>query len=143
MNLLAADEACQNGIATAKDVAQQLREGGLHTAFHDFRVKACHSADTRLPASFNAKELARASKPKTHRTGGFLGLFGKKEIEAEPFAQTLSNELKTVGFEQPNVAGYHGAGVTISAEDHHYRRLPESQESNIRSSSVRKRFIPV
>lgn len=140
MNILAADQQCLQGKATAADVAGQLASGGLDKAFSDIRVTACYSADTRAPSSFAPRHLAQAAKPNTERSG-FLGLFGTKTVKAEPFAQTLSNELKKAGFAQPNVAGYHGAGVTFST-DHQQRRLPGTQEADVRSSDVRQRFAP-
>lgn len=144
MNILAADQACQKGMVTAKEVAHQLAEGGLDKHFTDIRVTACWSADTCAPTSFQKVDLERASQPQTQRSG-FLGLFGKKEVVAEPFAQTLSNEMKREGFELPIVSGYHGLGMTFSSfsGEHHLRRLPNSQESNTRASTVREVFIPV
>ncbi|AVG16467.1 hypothetical protein CFN79_11735 [Chromobacterium vaccinii] len=140
MNILAADQQCLQGKATAADVAGQLASGGLDKAFSDIRVTACYSADTRKPSSFAPQHLAQTAKPDTERNG-FLGLFGPKTVKAEPFAQTLSNEMKKAGFSQPNVAGYHGAGVTFST-DHQQRRLPGTQQADIRSSDVRQRFTP-
>ncbi|WP_141233178.1 hypothetical protein [Pseudomonas sp. Irchel 3E19] len=141
MNILAADSACNNGMVSAAEVAQHLKEGGLNKDFNDFRVTACYSADTRSPTSFHPKDLERAAQSDVQRTG-FLGLLGKKKVMAEPFAQSLSNELKRTGFERPSVTGYHAAGVTISGE-HHSRRIPDSQVNDVRSSTVRQRFIPV
>ncbi|NOJ23248.1 hypothetical protein [Vibrio coralliilyticus] len=140
MNILAADQACAQGKVTAGDLASQLREGGLPKSFNDIRVTACYSADTKSPKSFHHKDLQRAAQPTTHKTG-FLGLFGPKEVKAEPFAQTLSNKLKSEGFEQPDVTGYHGAGVSLSPE-HHHRRLPETKEQDARSSTVKQHFYP-
>ncbi|MBZ6067275.1 hypothetical protein LA374_13820 [Aeromonas schubertii] len=146
MDILAADQACQQGMVTAKEVAHQLAEGGLDKRFTDIRVTACWSADTCAPTSFQKSALDRASQPKTQQSG-FLGLFGfgKKEVVAEPFAQTLSNAMKREGFEQPRVSGYHGTGMTFSSflGEHHLRRLPDSQESDARASTVRQFFIPV
>lgn len=140
MNILAADEECQQGMASAVEVAAQLATGKLDKAFGDIRVVACYSADTREPTSFHARDLARAAKPDATRSG-CLGLFGSKVVEAEPFAQTLSNELKKNGFQQPDVAGYHGAGVTFSS-DHQKRRMLNGQQADIRASDVRQRFTP-
>lgn len=140
MNILAADQACAKGMVTAGDLAKQLSEGGLSKSFSDIRVTACYSADTTSPKSFHDKDLQRAAQPVTQRTG-FLGLFGSKEVIAEPFAQTLSNKLKSEGFEQPDVTGYHGAGVSYSRE-HHHRRIPESQAQDVRSSTVKQHFHP-
>lgn len=144
MNILAADHSCQQGMVTAKEVAHQLAEGGLDKHFTDIRVTACWSADTCAPTSFQKSDLERASQPQTQRSG-FLGLFGKNEVVAEPFAQTLSNEMKREGFELPIVSGYHGQGLTFSSfsGEHHLRRLPNSQESNTRASTVREVFLPV
>ncbi|MFV3350074.1 hypothetical protein [Aeromonas veronii] len=145
MDILAADEGCQHGMATAKDVAHQLAESGLDKRFTDIRVTACWSADTCAPTSFQKSALDLAAQPKTQRSG-FLGLFGKQELVAAPFAQILSNEMKREGFEQPRVKGYHGIGMTFSSfigdGEHHLRRLPKTQESDARASTVRQVFIP-
>ncbi|WP_108986483.1 hypothetical protein [Edwardsiella ictaluri] len=142
MDILAEDPACQQGMVTAKEIAHQLAEGGLDKRFTDIRVTACWSADTCEPTSFQKSALDLASQPETQRSG-FLGLFGKKEIVAEPFAQTLSNEMTREGFEQPRVSGYHGIGMTFSSfGEHNLRRLPESEESDARASTVRRVFIP-
>ncbi|MCL9781323.1 hypothetical protein M9194_07775 [Vibrio sp. S4M6] len=139
-NVLAADQACSQGMVTAGDLANQLREGGLPKSFDDIRVTACFSADSKSPESFHPRDLQRAALPTTQGTG-FLGLFGPKEVKGEPFAQSLSNKLKSEGFEQPDVTGYHGAGVSLSQE-HQHRRIPKSKEQDARSSTVKQHFYP-
>ncbi|MEZ6940863.1 RHS repeat-associated core domain-containing protein, partial [Aeromonas sp. S12(2024)] len=137
-NFLAADQDMAMGMATASEVARQLATGGLEKEFIDIRALACNSADTREPRSFQGNDLMEASLPITKRTGLF-GLFGKKRVVAEPFAQTLSNELSREGFGQAKVSGYHGAGVTFS-NNHHMRRLLNGQTPDVRASSVRRQF---
>ncbi|SUX56103.1 hypothetical protein [Chromobacterium vaccinii] len=141
LSILAADEKCEQGMVTAADLTRQLTDGGLNKAFNDIRVTACYSADTKKPTSFHPDDLTRAAQPNTKR-GGFLGLIGRKIVTAEPFAQTLSNELKKSGFTQPHVAGYHGAGLQVPSSNHQQRRLPGTQEADVRSSDVRQRFTP-
>ncbi|MPV70219.1 hypothetical protein [Burkholderia sp. BE17] len=141
MDILAADAKCLEGMVKGKDVARQLADGGLDKAFSDIRVTACYSADSRKPMSFHPEDLVRAAKPDTKR-GGLFGVFGAKVATREPFAQTLSNELNRVGFAQPSVVGYHGAGVTFPPNDHHVQHLPEVDQADKRSSEVRQHFAP-
>jgi len=132
LNMLAADEDCKIGMMDASGLAEQLSNGGLDKKFSDIRAVSCYSADTRDPKSFKSKDLAAAAKPDYDSKS-------PSTVTAEPFAQSLSNALSKVGFANPNVAGYHGGGVTMSSE-HHYRRLPGSQQQDIRSSKARERF---
>ncbi|MBA8734379.1 hypothetical protein [Chromobacterium violaceum] len=143
MDILAADAAVTQGRATAADVAAQLAAGGLSTDFRDIRVTACHSADSRDPLSFRPVDLSRAAKPVYGRKTGWLGLFGQRAVLSQPFAQTLSDALRKQGFHQPEVSGYHGAGVTYSAAGHHARRLPGgSAQADVRAADVRRVFTP-
>ncbi|WP_434657207.1 hypothetical protein [Chromobacterium violaceum] len=87
--------------------------------------------------------LSRAAKPVYGRKTGWLGLFGQRAVLSQPFAQTLSDALRKQGFHQPEVSGYHGAGVTYSAAGHHARRLPGgSAQADVRAANVRRVFTP-
>lgn len=125
---------------TAKELARQLATGGLNVKFKDFRVAACHSADARYPESFKPGDLIRAAQVAVE-TDGYWNCFGFGTSPDKPFAQSLCNELKKAGFKQPEVSGYHGSSVTYSTT-HHYCRLPDTQEEDVRSSTVRRRFTP-
>ncbi|WP_052941372.1 hypothetical protein [Chromobacterium subtsugae] len=140
MDILAADQQVTQGKATSADVAQQLAAGGLDRAFRDFRATACFSADTREPTSFHPADLGRAAAPALGPRPGFLQLFGKRPVLSQPFAQSLSDELAKQGFKQPEVAGYHGAGVTFSQIGHSSRRLPGAADS--RASELKQVFTP-
>lgn len=97
-------------VVTAKELADQFAAGGLAPSFDDVRVISCFSAD-----------------------------YGTNK--EEPFAQSLCNALKMAGFQQPEVSGYQGTRALYSTtHPHHYCRLPDTQEANVRASSVRQRF---
>ncbi|WCH23634.1 hypothetical protein [Aeromonas salmonicida] len=132
-DVLSADSECRHGMVTAMKVAHLLAEQGLNKGFRDVRVTSCFSADTCVPTSFKEPALYKASQPLFAPNG---------DVVAEPFAQTLSNEMKRVGFEQPRVSGYHGAGLSSIYAEHHQYCLPDTQEPVVRASIVRQVFIP-
>ncbi|MCL9783339.1 hypothetical protein M9194_18060 [Vibrio sp. S4M6] len=132
------DLADKKAIISSKLLSKQFQEGGLPKGFRDFRVAACYSADTREPASFSPDDLKKASEPKYKRSG-FLHL-GRKVMERQPFAQSLSKSLVDDGFTNPVVTGYHGAGVSHGANGHKAQRLPHANDLTTRSSLVRERF---
>lgn len=138
-NRLGADpEFCR--VVTAGEVANQLAAGGLNEMFNDVRVVSCHSADGRRPLPFKPKALWRATQ--THIINhGLLGCFGYDMNTAEPFAQTLCNELKKTGFKQPVVTGYHGIRLAFS-QTHHSCLVSGMRNKQVRASEARKRFTP-
>ncbi|SFT93384.1 hypothetical protein SAMN05444141_10547 [Pseudovibrio denitrificans] len=124
---------------SSKELAQRLSQGGLSKSFTDVRVVACYSADARQPASFDATDLQRASEREVTKTW----FFGQEKVVAQPFAQSLANELKKAGFEQPEVSGYHGRTIIESKDGHRYQHLSEDSQELIRSSELKQIFKPV
>ncbi|WP_199914859.1 OspB [Pseudovibrio sp. Alg231-02] len=134
--------ASEEGYETvsSKGLAEQLSKGGLDKSFTDIRVESCYSADATAPESFDPEELKLSSEP------GFIDAPEDPELDGTkvfPFAQSLANELKSAGFESPEVAGYHGAGKAYSDDTHRYQTLHTDDAPVARSSDVRQIFIPV
>ncbi|MGH0001210.1 C80 family cysteine peptidase [Pseudovibrio ascidiaceicola] len=124
---------------SSKEIAQQFSQGGLSKSFTDVRVVACYSADARQPASFDTADLQSASEPEKKKTW----FFGQDKVTVQSFAQSLANELKQVGFEQPEVSGYHGRTIIESKDGHRYQRLSADSQDIVRSSELRQVFLPV
>lgn len=125
---------------TSRDLAEQLSKGGLAKSFSDIRVASCYSADTTKPESFDPADLKLASEP------GFIDAPDNPELdgtEVFPFAQSLANDLKEVGFGKVEVASYHGTSTAISDDTHRYQTLHTDDVPVARSSDVREIFIPV
>lgn len=134
--------ASEEGYETvsSKDLAEQLSKGGLDKSFTDIRVESCFSADATEPESFEPEELKLASEPGYIDAPEYPELDGTKVF---PFAQSLANDLKSAGFENPEVAGYHGAGKAYSDDPHRHQTLHTDDAPVARSSEVRELFLPV
>ena len=126
-------------VLSSKEIAQHFSQGGLSKSFTDVRVVACYSADARQPASFDAADLQSASEPEKKKAW----FFGQDKVAVQSFAQSLANELKQVGFEQPEVSGYHGRTIIESKDAHRHQRLSADSQDIVRSSELRQVFIPV
>ncbi|AEV39555.1 OspB [Pseudovibrio sp. FO-BEG1] len=127
-------------IVSSRDLAEQLSKGGLDKSFSDIRVASCFSADTTKPESFDPAELKLAAEP------GYIDAPEDPELDGTkvvPFAQSLANDLKEVGFEKVEVAGYHGTSTAISDDTHRYQTLHTDDAPVARSSEVRELFLPV
>lgn len=137
MDLLAADEAMAQGHITAKALASQLKTAGLPKTFRDLRITACYSADSSKPTSFSPEELDETSGTTSRKRSMIKKLFTAPKNIA-PFAQSLSMELKRLGYENIQITGYHGAGVTFSKTEYRARRI--AGVSDIRRSLVKRVF---
>ncbi|WP_108651888.1 hypothetical protein [Dongshaea marina] len=140
VDILAADEKCSQGMVSSKDVAKQFKSGGLSDRFVDFRVTACHSAESRDVKSFQPDEMDDASKTEFSSPNWLSRTFlnRKPEVIREPFAQSLSKALASEGFSGAQVTGYHGKGMTLREE--HQMRGINSSISEVRSSSAKREF---
>ncbi len=136
-DILAADEAATLGQMTAKTLAAQLHASGLPKTFRDIRVTACYSADAFKPGSFAANELDKSAGMVSDKRGGISGLFPPTK-GSYPLAQMISRELKRLGYNNIQVTGYHGAGVTYSQTEFRARRIHGVPD--IRRSLVKRGF---
>ncbi|PIJ48047.1 hypothetical protein BL250_17745 [Erwinia sp. OLTSP20] len=139
INVLAANQYMTRGHISAKALAEQLKNCGLPAAFRDVRITACYSADRIKPRSFAADELASSAgiSDKKGLLNRLRALIGQPPVQNQPFAQLLGRELNLLGYQQIQVSGYHGAGVTFSRSPYNSRRLGDQ---DIRRSLVRRTF---
>lgn len=121
---------------TAAQLSSLLKTSGLPANFRDIRVISCHSADATRLQSFEPKVLAHNHRPCTVKRGANTQLL-------IPFAQRLTQALHQAGFKAQAVTGYHGLGFAPAyTSPHHHRILPMDKEVQVRSSTVRHRFLP-
>ena len=121
---LGADDVEGSTEIDAGEIATRLREGGLPRDFVDIRVSSCNSGDSRSPTSFELEELADASAVD----------FDADPIR-QPFARTLRNALRGMGFSNVKVTGYHG--VVWSSQ---YGKMSEIGSVSLRRSRCSRVF---
>ncbi|MEJ2795851.1 hypothetical protein WAE56_20815, partial [Iodobacter sp. LRB] len=93
-------------------LAEELKLGGLSRNFRDFRLTSCNSADAREPLSFSHADLRAATLPKLgHRSWLLCGAQSEAKVA---LAQTFSETLSLLGFNNAEVTGYHGSGKVFS-----------------------------
>lgn len=122
LDLLAAGETLAQEYITARTLAEQMKRNGLPKTFKDLRITTCYSADSMKPKSFSPEDLDKASGIFEGSKEGIRTLFNPLK-KSPPLAQSISREFHRLGYENIQVTGYHGAGVTFSQDEYRTRRI--------------------